>query len=111
VSVEMCQAVKGNPSFEVVVYPGASQGFALTVEPWVNHNVFDVKAALDAQQRTDAFMDAHEVKRASRFSAPETSSAELKVPRAWSVSGRIELASEAPTNVRSLREGDGGSRR
>ena len=59
-SVEMCQAVKGNPNFDVVVYPGASHGFALTMgQPWVVHNVFDEKAALDAQQRTDAFMDAH----------------------------------------------------
>jgi dienelactone hydrolase len=59
VSVGMCQAVKGNPNFDVVVYPGASHGFALAmVQPWVVHNVFDEKAALDAQQRTDAFMDA-----------------------------------------------------
>jgi len=59
-SVGMCQAVKGNPNFDVVVYPGASHGFALAMgQPWVVHKVFDEKAALDAQQRTDAFMDAH----------------------------------------------------
>jgi dienelactone hydrolase len=59
VSVEMCQAVKGNPNFEVAVYPGATHAFALTMgSPWLHHNVFDEKAALDAQQRTDAFMDA-----------------------------------------------------
>ena len=58
-SVEKCQAVKGNPNFDVVVYPGASHGFAQTTEPWVNYHISDVKAALDAQQRTDAFMDAH----------------------------------------------------
>jgi dienelactone hydrolase len=60
VSVRMCQAVKGNPNFDVVVYPGASHGFALAmVQPWVVHNVLDEKAALDAQQRTDAFIEAH----------------------------------------------------
>ena len=60
VSVKMCQAVKGNPKFDVVVYPGASHLFALAMgQPWVVHKVFDEKAALDAQQRTDAFMDAH----------------------------------------------------
>ena len=59
-SVGKCQAVKGNPNFDVVVYPGASHLFALAmVQPWVVHKVFDEKAALDAQQRTDAFMDAH----------------------------------------------------
>ena len=59
-SVGMCQAVKGNPYFDVVVYPGASHLFALAmVQPWVVHSVFDEKAALDAQQRTDAFIDAH----------------------------------------------------
>ncbi len=60
VSVGMCQAVKGHPNFDVVVYAGASHGFALTMgSPWLHHNVFDEKAAQDAQQRTDAFMDAH----------------------------------------------------
>jgi dienelactone hydrolase len=59
-SVGRCQAVKGSPNFDVVVYPGASHGFALALgQPWVVHKVFDEKAALDAQQRTDAFMDAH----------------------------------------------------
>jgi dienelactone hydrolase len=59
-SVGKCQAVKGNPNFDVIVYPGASHLFALAmVQPWVVHSVFDEKAALDAQQRTDAFMDAH----------------------------------------------------
>ena len=58
-SVGMCQAVKGNPNFDVVVYPGASHLFALAmVQPWVVHSVFDEKAALDSQQRVDAFMDA-----------------------------------------------------
>jgi len=50
VSVGMCQAVKGNPNFDVVVYRGAFHAFAL---------MMDSKAALDAQQRTDAFIDAH----------------------------------------------------
>jgi dienelactone hydrolase len=59
-SAGMCQAVKGNPNFDVVVYPGVSHLFALAMgQPWVVHKVFDEKAALDAQQRTEAFMDAH----------------------------------------------------
>ena len=59
-SVGKCQAVKGNPDFDVVVYPGASHLFAFAmVQPWVVHDAFDEKAALDAQQRSDLFMDAH----------------------------------------------------
>ena len=58
--VGKCQAVKGNPDFDVVVYPGASHLFAFAmVQPWVVHDAFDEKAALGAQQRSDAFMDAH----------------------------------------------------
>ena len=60
----MCQAIKGNANFDVVVYPGASHAFAMPMgEPIEalggHHLAFDEKAALDAQQRTDAFMDAH----------------------------------------------------
>jgi dienelactone hydrolase len=60
----MCRAIKGNTNFDVVVYPGASHAFAMPMgEPIEalggHHLAFDEKAALDAQQRTDAFMDAH----------------------------------------------------
>jgi dienelactone hydrolase len=60
----MCQAIKGNANLDVVVYPGASHAFAMPMgEPIEalggHHLAFDEKAALDAQQRTDAFMDAH----------------------------------------------------
>ncbi len=62
-SVEMCQAVKGKPDFDVVVYPGAFHAFNMPrgqpIDALGHHIAFDVKAALDAQQRVDAFMDAH----------------------------------------------------
>ena len=63
VSVGMCQAVKGAPNFDVVVYPGVFHAFASPrgqpIDYLGHHIVFDVKAALDAQQRADAFIDAH----------------------------------------------------
>jgi len=63
VSVGMCQAVKGAPNFDVVVYPGVFHAFASPrgqpIDYLGQHIVFDVKAALDAQQRADAFIDAH----------------------------------------------------
>ena len=62
-SVGMCQAVKGNPNFDVVVYPGVFHAFATPsgqpMDFLGHHIVFDVKAALDAQKRADAFMAAH----------------------------------------------------
>jgi dienelactone hydrolase len=59
----LCQAVKGKPNVEVVVFPGATSSFNL---PWKapmdfngHHMVYDEKATLEAQQRVDAFMTAH----------------------------------------------------
>jgi dienelactone hydrolase len=61
-SVGMCQAVKGNPNLDVVVYPGAFHAFAAPrgqpVDFLGHHLVFDAKATLDALQRADAFMAA-----------------------------------------------------
>jgi dienelactone hydrolase len=61
--VGMCQAVKSEAGFEVVVYPGVFHAFASPrgqpIDFLGHHIVFDVKAALDAQQRADAFIDAH----------------------------------------------------
>jgi dienelactone hydrolase len=58
-----CQAVKGKPNFEVVVFPGATHGFVFPMaQPLDNGGmriVYDEKATLEAQQRVDAFMDAH----------------------------------------------------
>ena len=59
----LCQAVKGKPNFEVAVFPDSYHGF---VSPMGNpvdylghHIAYNEKAALEAQQRADAFLDAH----------------------------------------------------
>jgi dienelactone hydrolase len=58
-----CQALASNPNFEVVVYPGATHAFAVPsdkpVEMLGHHLEYDQKAAQDARQRADAFLDAH----------------------------------------------------
>lgn len=57
-----CQAVKGKPNLEVVIYPGDTHGFAIPGENGYflgHHIVYDEKAAQDAKQRADAFMAAH----------------------------------------------------
>jgi len=58
-----CQAVTGKANFEVVVYPGATHGFT---EPFDkpfdyqgHHLAHDEAATKDAQERADAFIDAH----------------------------------------------------
>ena len=59
----LCQAVKDKPNFEVVVFPGATHGFVFPNGQPLKYGsasiVYDVKAALEAQQRIDAFMAAH----------------------------------------------------
>ena len=60
----LCQADKGKPNLEeVAVFPGAFHGFVMPMGQPVDylghHIAFDVKETLDAQQRADAFMDAH----------------------------------------------------
>jgi dienelactone hydrolase len=57
-----CQAVKGKPNVEVVVYPGDTHAFVMPGvdgEFMGHHFAYDEKAAQDAQQRADAFMAAH----------------------------------------------------
>jgi dienelactone hydrolase len=58
-----CQPFAGKTNFEVVVYPGATHAFNIPFEKPVemlgHHMEYDEKAAQDAQQRADAFMDAH----------------------------------------------------
>jgi dienelactone hydrolase len=59
----LCQAVKDKPNFEVVVFPGATHGFVFPngqpLKYGPGYIVYDVEAALEAQQRIDAFMTAH----------------------------------------------------
>jgi dienelactone hydrolase len=58
-----CQSFATKTNFEVVVYPGATHAFNIPFEKPVemlgHHMEYDEKAAQDAQQRADAFMDAH----------------------------------------------------
>ena len=58
-----CQAVTGKTGFEVVVYPGLTHAFTMNfgkpVDYLGHHMEYDDKAALDAQQRADAFIAAH----------------------------------------------------
>jgi dienelactone hydrolase len=56
-----CQAVKDKPNMEVVVYPGATHGFAmpgLNTEYLGHHMLYDKNAAEEAQIRADAFIAA-----------------------------------------------------
>jgi dienelactone hydrolase len=59
----LCQKVSDKPNFEVVVFPDSYHGFAFPKgkpEIFRGHHIeYNEKAALDAQQRADAFMDAH----------------------------------------------------
>jgi dienelactone hydrolase len=59
-SLGMCQAVKSDSNFDVVVYPDAFHGFAAPrgqpIDFLGHHIVFDAKAMVDAEQRVDAFM-------------------------------------------------------
>jgi dienelactone hydrolase len=58
----LCLTQKDNPNLEVVVYPGATHGFAspgLEGDFAGHHMVYDEKAAKDAHARGDAFIAAH----------------------------------------------------
>jgi dienelactone hydrolase len=68
----LCQAVKGKPNVEVVVFPGAAHGFNFDWSlwsraehqppptDWMGHDIgYDERATQDAERRADAFMDAH----------------------------------------------------
>jgi dienelactone hydrolase len=57
----LCTGMRDRANNEVVVYPGATHSF--TCNPGIDylghHMAYDEGAALDAQQRTDAFMAVH----------------------------------------------------
>jgi dienelactone hydrolase len=59
---DLCQKLQGKPNVELVVYPSVFHAFASPrgepIDFLGHHIVFDVKAALDAQKRADAFMAA-----------------------------------------------------
>jgi len=59
----LCQAVNGKPNFEVAVFPDSYHAFVSPMGKAVDylghHIVYNEKAALEAQQRADAFLDAH----------------------------------------------------
>jgi dienelactone hydrolase len=57
----LCLAMKGRPNIEIVVIPGATHTFNMRYTgEYLGHSlVYDEKATLGAQQRADAFMDAH----------------------------------------------------
>jgi dienelactone hydrolase len=61
----LCQAVRGKPNVEVVVYPGVTHAFIYPMmgqsgfDYLGHHMVYDENATQDAERRADAFMDAH----------------------------------------------------
>jgi dienelactone hydrolase len=57
----LCLQAKDKPNLEIVVIPGATHGFNMPYTGvYMGHSlVYDEKAMLDAQERADAFMDAH----------------------------------------------------
>ena len=59
---DLCQKLQSKPNVERVVYPGVFHAFASPrgepIDFLGHHIVFDVKAALDAERRADAFMAA-----------------------------------------------------
>ena len=63
VPVAKCQAVTGKPNFEVVVYPGATHAFTMPWEEPTNyqghHFAYDEASTKNAEQRADAFIEAH----------------------------------------------------
>jgi dienelactone hydrolase len=56
----LCLEAKDKPNIEVVVLPGATHGFNMGYagEYMGHHLAYDEEAALEAQRRADAFMDA-----------------------------------------------------
>jgi dienelactone hydrolase len=63
VSAAACQAITGKANFELVVYPGATHGFTEPFERPLDfdghHLAHDEAATKDAQERAEAFIDAH----------------------------------------------------
>lgn len=59
----LCQKVSDKPNFEVAVFPGSYHGFVTPMGKaidYLGHHIeYNEKAALDAQKRADAFLDAH----------------------------------------------------
>ena len=60
--VAACQALKGKPNFEVVVYTGAGHSFTMPFDKPFDlaghHLAYDEAATKQAAQRTEAFIDA-----------------------------------------------------
>jgi dienelactone hydrolase len=60
---KFCQANADKPNMQVVVYPGATHGFAMPIDQPVefagHHIAYDESATKDAEGRIDAFMAAH----------------------------------------------------
>jgi dienelactone hydrolase len=58
-----CQKVSGKANFEVAVFPDSTHGFVAPMgqpRDYQGHHIaYNEKTTLDAQQRADAFMDAH----------------------------------------------------
>ena len=58
-----CKPLASKANFELVVYPGATHAFNIPFEKPAellgHHMEYNEKAAQDAQQRVDAFLDAH----------------------------------------------------
>ena len=61
--VAACQALKGKPNFEVVVFPGVGHSFTMPFDKPFDlaghHLAYDEKSTKEAAQRADAFIDAH----------------------------------------------------
>jgi dienelactone hydrolase len=57
----LCLEAKDKPNIEVVVLPGATHGFNMGYdgEYMGHHLAYDETATLEAQRRTDAFIDSH----------------------------------------------------
>jgi dienelactone hydrolase len=60
---KLCQAVKGKPNLEIVVFPGATHAFNLPfaqpIEYLGHHMAHDETATQEARKDADAFMDSH----------------------------------------------------
>ena len=61
--VAACQALKGKPNFEVVVYPGVGHSFTMPFDKPFDlaghHLAYDEKSTKEAAQRADDFINAH----------------------------------------------------
>ena len=61
--VAACQALKSKNNFEIVVYPGATHSFSMRFDKpfdYAGHHLaYDEASTKEAEQRVDAFIDAH----------------------------------------------------